>query len=315
MSFFFFIHWGRKKILPPEEKGENSESNEIIIIPGAVEITLSSHDIVALNLDSPVEIKSSLQEIIEQIKTKEGLAILAHPSYLLKPYSRRTLLKLRGYLGMEIYNPSKIPWPESTRRWDFILTRKYGERIWGFTSDDMHDLKRDAGRAWVMVKAERNTLSSIFESLKQGSFYSTTGPLIEEIGSSTDCIQIKIKNPAKFKFIGYNHQILQVNFCKEAIYRIKPGDKYVRIEIKDLKDKKKAWTQPIFVHEGRIIYFPYFAKGEWLKGCLHLHTEIDGGTARLSEVTAWYKKHNYHFLAITEHNFITHPKYLVKIVP
>lgn len=286
---------------------------EMIILPGAVEVTLPHNDIVVLNLDSPIEIKASLQGIIEQIKDKQGLAILAHPSYLLKPYPRRKLLKLRGYFGMEIYNPNKIPWPESTRRWDFILSRRYGERIWGFTSDDMHDLKRDAGRAWIMVKTENKTANSILEALRRGSFYASTGPGIEKIFSGPDYIQIKIKDLAKFRFVGYQHKILQVNFGKEAIYRLKPEDRYVRIEIKDLRNKKKAWTQPIFVQGRRVVYFPYPDKGEWLKGCLHLHTRLNGGTADLNEVIDWYRRHDYHFLAITEHNFITHPKSLGKI--
>ncbi|MCM8784208.1 MAG: hypothetical protein NC818_05500 [Candidatus Omnitrophica bacterium] len=311
-SFFFFINWGRKKLpaVPVDKKDSNGR---IIILPGSVEVTLPRNDMVALNLDSPLNIKSSLQGIINQINSKNGLAILSHPSYLLKPYNRRKLFRLDGYLGIEIYNPNKIPWPESTRRWDFLLVRKFDRKIWGFTSDDMHDLKRDAGRAWIMVRTEVMDVTGILEALKRGSFYSTTGPLVEEIINRETSIYLHLKSPAQIKYIRNGHKVCQINFGKESTYYFSPDDKYVRIEIKDLKNRKKAWTQPIFAKDGKVTYFPYFGKGEWLKGCIHIHTETDGGTASLEEVIGWYKTHGYHFLAITEHNFIAHPKFLSEV--
>ncbi len=263
---------------------------------------------VALNLDSPVNIESSLQGIIEQVNQKNGLAILSHPSYLLKPYNRRKLLRLKDYIGIEIYNPNKIPWPESTRRWDFILSRRYGTKVWGFTSDDMHDLKRDAGRAWIMVRAQNLGISAIINALRQGSFYSTTGPLIDDITGDSHGIRIKVSERYQMKYIGYKRRTLQTSFGKESSYYIKPGDRYVRIEVKDLRYRKKAWTQPVFVRDGRIAYFPYPKEGGWLRGCIHIHTALNGGTADEQKVVEWYRSHGYDFLAITEHNVIAHPK-------
>lgn len=313
MSFLFFIHWGRKKIRLPIEDSKNSLEKEIALLLGSTEITLPKNDIIALNLDSPIDINSSLQRIIEEINRKNGLSILSHPSYLLKPYFRKKLLKLRNFLGIEIYNPGKIPWPESTGRWDYILSHRYGDKVWGFASDDMHDLKRDAGRAWIMVKGERKDEASIIEALKKGSFYSTTGVFIEDIILEDGCLYIKLNDICKIRFFGYGHKVLQINFGKEAKYSLSPEDRYVRIEVKSLGNRKKAWTQPIFVNKGEVVYFPYSFKGEWLKGCIHIHTKFDGGTAELREVVNWYKRHGYDFLAITEHNYIAHPKKLINI--
>jgi|GEM_PF-5614651 len=313
MSFFSFIYWGRKKAVSPLEKNKNPSPNEILIIPGSVEVTLLKNDIVALNLDSPINIKRNLQEIIDQINAKNGLSILAHPTYLIKPYPCNKLRRLNNFLGIEIYNPGKIPWPESTHIWDFLLSYKYGEKIWGFASDDMHDLKRDAGRAWIVVMAKDKKIPDILEALKKGSFYSSTGPSIEEIFSDSNHIGIRINKPSKILFIGFRHKILKVSFGKETVYSLRPEDKYIRIEIRDFESKKKAWTQPIFVQGGKIIYSPYSEKRKWLKGCIHIHTDLNGGKNNLNEVIEWYKRYGYDFLAITEHNFITHPKNLVNI--
>lgn len=159
-----------------------------------------------------------------------------------------------------------------------------------------------------MVRTERKSVSGILEALKEGSFYSTTGPLLEDIIAEKDKIRVHLKSPVQIKYIGYKHKVLQVDFGRESAYHFKSHDKYVRIEIKDLHNKKKAWTQPVFLQDGRITYFPYAKNGEWLKGCIHIHTNLDGGSAGLEEVIDWYNNHGYHFLAVTDHNFIAHPK-------
>lgn len=310
MSFFFFINWGRKKAVRLTSYKKVERTQEIITIPGAIEITRPRNDILALNLASPVNIKSSLQGIIDQINRQNGLAILCHPTYLVKPYNRRKLLRLKEYLGIEIYSPNKIPWPESTRRWDFILSRIPDTKVWGFASDDMHDLKRDAGRAWIVVKTEKAAVPMILEALRRGAFYSTTGPVIDNILLGSNNIHIKLASNYQMKFIGYRRRILQISFGKESTYYIQPEDRYVRIEIKDLKYRKKAWTQPIFTSDGKISYFTYPENGDWLRGCIHIHTNFNGGTAEQREVIEWYQEHSYDFLAITDHNFINHPKIL-----
>jgi hypothetical protein len=307
MSFFFFINWGRKKLLR-DNKQIPDPIKKILFLPGCTEITLRRNDIVALDLTSQINRKSSLQGIINQVNRQGGLAILAHPSYFLKRYNRRKLFRLKDYLGIEIYNPNKIPWPETTKRWDFILTRRPYTRIWGFATDDMHDLKRDAGRAWIMVRAKSFDSQSILEALRQGSFYSTTGPIIDKILLNEDKIKIILNKDYQVKFIGYNRKTLEVRFGREVSYPIRPQDIYVRAEIKDLRYRKKAWTQPFFIRDGKFSYAAYLKEGGWLRGSIHVHTDLKGGRHREEEVVEWYRNQGYDFLAITEHNIIAHPK-------
>jgi hypothetical protein len=43
----------------------------------------------------------------------------------------------------------------------------------------------------------------------------------------------------------------------------------------------------------------------WFKGCLHIHTNSGDGVLNPEEICAWYKKHGYDFIALTDHNKIT----------
>jgi len=45
----------------------------------------------------------------------------------------------------------------------------------------------------------------------------------------------------------------------------------------------------------------------WYKGNLHTHTINSDGDSVPHEVVAWYKRHGYHFLSITDHNTFTDP--------
>jgi hypothetical protein len=47
------------------------------------------------------------------------------------------------------------------------------------------------------------------------------------------------------------------------------------------------------------------AKLRWLKGNTHTHTLNSDGDSTPDEVVRWYREHGYHFLVLTDHNFLT----------
>ena len=47
------------------------------------------------------------------------------------------------------------------------------------------------------------------------------------------------------------------------------------------------------------------AAGTWYKGNLHTHTNNSDGDTPPADVVRWYRDHGYHFLSLTDHNFIT----------
>ena len=46
----------------------------------------------------------------------------------------------------------------------------------------------------------------------------------------------------------------------------------------------------------------------WYKGNLHTHTINSDGDSSPDAVARWYKEHRYHFLALTDHNYLTDPQ-------
>ena len=51
---------------------------------------------------------------------------------------------------------------------------------------------------------------------------------------------------------------------------------------------------------------PFTPSGRWYRGVFHCHTTNSDGARSVQEVVAWYAEHGYDFLAITDHNQVTH---------
>ncbi len=47
------------------------------------------------------------------------------------------------------------------------------------------------------------------------------------------------------------------------------------------------------------------AQGSWFKGNLHTHTLNSDGDSTPDDVVRWYREHGYHFVALTDHNYLT----------
>jgi hypothetical protein len=47
------------------------------------------------------------------------------------------------------------------------------------------------------------------------------------------------------------------------------------------------------------------AGGRWFKGNTHTHTVNSDGDSTPDEVVRWYREHGYHFLVLTDHNYLT----------
>ena len=49
-----------------------------------------------------------------------------------------------------------------------------------------------------------------------------------------------------------------------------------------------------------------FRGSRWFKGNLHAHTELSDGALSPARVVEIYKKHNYDFLAVTDHDPVSY---------
>jgi hypothetical protein len=50
---------------------------------------------------------------------------------------------------------------------------------------------------------------------------------------------------------------------------------------------------------------PHVPSPQWFKGNLHTHTLNSDGDSTPDDVVRWYREHGYHFVTITDHNYLT----------
>jgi hypothetical protein len=236
--------------------------SEDYTIPGllcinAEELTFSKH-INGLFLEHTIDAKDyTAQQAVDSIKAQGGLVSFNHPvkmkygpdwSYPEDYFDENSQPDF-----IEIFNASVANFaPVKTEIWDYLLSND--NKIYGIASDDMHKVEEtgimqtiDVG--WIMVKLSSLEKDSVYEALKRGDFYSSTGIEITDFNTNGNEIYVSCSNCSKISFIGENGKVLKEEKSKVADY-IRTDEKYVRVEIEDNGiagiGKKKAWTQPVF---------------------------------------------------------------------
>jgi len=147
-----------------------------------------------------------------------------------------------------------------------------------------HSTNSNAGRGWVMVRAERLTPESIVQALEDGDFYASSGVVLKDVRYSTNSLRVEISSEPgvtyRTQFIGtrrdfnrtnepvrtvggealrvthrYSADIGQV-FAEveglQASYQFRGDELYVRARIISSKPNKhsegdfeSAWIQPV----------------------------------------------------------------------
>lgn len=192
--------------------------------------------------------QSDFQKYLDFFYSKNQLAFYCHPEWSSTPASYFD--KLQGIFAMEVWNTGSViacDMDKDAPYWDEILG--LGNKWWGVATDDGHSPDQHCG-GWVMVNAENN-VSSILDALKEGSFYSTTGPVINDFYIEDGHAHLECEDCDMIIFRADKHPS-KVTKCKEgeslthASFDTKGGWNYVRAVVVG-KDGKRAWTNPIFL--------------------------------------------------------------------
>ena len=227
------------------------EHQELILFSG-VEYKRKAYQTLGINVkeyEDDKENEENHQALFNSVVNQGGINIICHPHLNKEDYwPFEKLILLEGYLGIEIYNNNvrldNHGRAVATDLWDKLLTA--GKKVYGFANDDMHLFTR-VGGGFNMVGAKEKSKASILESLKNGSFYCSSGVYLKEISLECNTIKIQLEHdiPAEFKLIGEQGRVIQVENGTEVSFKAETGDKYIRIEIKR-EDGAMAWTQPFF---------------------------------------------------------------------
>lgn len=198
-----------------------------------------------------------INEMIRMANEEGSLVTLNHPVWSLQDYS--DYIDLKGLWGVEWYNTGcyRTGYPDTIQPIDDLI--RNGQNVYPVATDDAH-LLRDCFGGFVMVKAEKLEYETIYNALKNGEFYSSSGPLINELFIEDGIITIKTSNIIKAFVTTENRYVNTVNNLEgmsEVKFDIKDyinredNDnkyKYVRITIED-KEGNKAYTRAYYLNE------------------------------------------------------------------
>ena len=194
------------------------------------------------------------QKVIDHTNEVGGIPIIAHPYW--SGLNHGDLMKLSGYHGVEIYNTGcdyERNTGLSTSHIDGLIAA--GREPYIYAVDDHHGAGRpqvpiDACGAWIRVKAEELSVKHILDAIKNGYFYSSTGPEIEDINIdkdgkiSVECSPVKYISFVSTPSLGMKFHAEDEPLTK-AVYQGRPGETYVRVEVTDYEGRT-AWSNPIY---------------------------------------------------------------------
>lgn len=224
-----------------------SRPKENFIMICGLELSMSRH-ITALGIDRFLSGEKSLQEAVNMTLASGGVPILNHP---MDPVvTARKFIETEGLNHIEIVNGGRLTdTPASIALWDSVMSEPGGRTIYAVAADDNHYNRQRVGRGWIMVKAKSLTKSEIRESIRSGNFYPTTGVILDSYKAEKDSFHVISQNGDTIKFFGRYGKLLGTQAGKDASYRFRGDELYVRAEVSN-RQGKTAWTQPVMVKGG-----------------------------------------------------------------
>jgi hypothetical protein len=214
------------------------------------------------------------QDPMEFVRTRPDLAgaaawVAEHGgvSYLAHPYWTGLVpgeFGIDGIAGIEVYNAGcelETGRGLSAVHWDDLLER--GIRCFAIAADDTHHGDLDSRFAWVWARVRERTTEAVLEALANGSFYSSTGPQIHELGLEDGAVEVRCSPCQRVTLCsrrqrgssvsagatGYKHrgEILAESDGEITAARltIPPHVPYTRIEAVDAHGRR-AWTNPVW---------------------------------------------------------------------
>jgi len=207
------------------------------------------HVVCIGNIDG-VTSEMTFMEAFEKVRAQGSFLIWAHPHW-----SGNTAAEgIRHHFhGIEVYNyMSQIGLGKGMGafHWDAALETQ--PNMLGFATDDSHFFKGIPAEpgAWVMVNAPECSREAILQSIREGNFYSSTGPefksiiiekgnrLVVETSPILHARLISRRETGKWRTALGKEPMTDFHF------RIPEEWPYARLEIEDATGKV-AWTNPL----------------------------------------------------------------------
>ncbi len=216
-----------------------------------------AHHFVCLDLPHPFELSKDLpaQELIDKVVSAGGKVIYAHPYWT--QHTLEEMLEVTGYIGVEVFNgvcDLEAAKGFGNVHWDQMLNK--GHILTGIATDDVHS-SRNINLGWTMIKAKGLNLTDIMDAFSKGCYYSSTGPVIEDIRMEDGTITLKSSPASKIRFLfagsggGRTFYAEQGKTITEAKWKFSDNKrpcKWIRAEVID-ENGKSAWANPMVIAE------------------------------------------------------------------
>ncbi|HXF62366.1 MAG TPA: CehA/McbA family metallohydrolase [Caldilineaceae bacterium] len=189
-------------------------------------------------------------EMAARARATGAFVAAAHPQWY--SVTEQDMAALGPVDAIEVYNGVAIDHndrPDSWHLTDILLGRGY--RYLVYAADDFHHMRgrNDFARGWVWVKSEALTPEALLAALKAGHYYSSTGPLIQDVQvtpgervvvrcSPVDWIFVTGKGSASVA--GQGHGLMEVELSLKNF-----NSPYCRVTVRDAHGGR-AWTNPIW---------------------------------------------------------------------
>ena len=231
---------------------------DFITIAG-VELDGAGYHMVGLGLsDLPNrDLADSPQAIVDVISSQGGLAFFAHPYWT--GQTSADIAAVPNVAGLEVFNSeceAEVSLGYSHVHWDELLAQ--GRRLTAIAVDDVHWPHKLKARGFIVVRAERLEESVILEAIRQGHFYASNGPRIEDLRivrledgrpalrvhcSPCTTITYHARRPR-----GRRVEAVPGETLNNAAWPIDVSQVYVRVECRDAQGRI-AWSNPVFVED------------------------------------------------------------------
>ena len=185
---------------------------------------------------------------IEYSHSQNRLGMPAHPNWQgnlgTGCWYLGDLLKLPDFHLMEIYNHHS-DYRDDLLLWNQLL-RHFGPEhpVWGVAVDDSDNAEL-LDRGWIMVKAEHLTEDTFIKALRQGSFYATTGPVLEFQVNANKLIQVSTPVAGTIRFLNHQGKVMGQAEGTLGEYRPRGDEGFIRVELEVAG--RFAWSQPFFI--------------------------------------------------------------------
>ena len=187
-------------------------------------------------------------ELARRARNAGAFVVIAHPEW--SQMSLADAASIKAAHAVEVYNHGC--YAGCDRGYGFHVYEQLllmGRRLLLCATDDAHFDEPDHFGGWVMVKAIENSQNTILTALKEGSYYSSTGPNFHNVIWSDNQVDVSTSEISTIILQGKSTRTV-MRHGKSMTHNILPFEKltpspWLRLTIID-ESGKRAWTNPIW---------------------------------------------------------------------